>query len=276
MKTVKIAVKYALSISKKLLYHLTPNDTIELSAIITEMHRDERQFPINQVPTRYGTVAKEIFDLLTLSPNPIPSINPEPDNQNLGQNRPHRREKTQIWSPYEYMRLIAAIMKFGLKNWSTVAMYIGSNRNRSQCSQRWKRCLDPDISKDAWTADEEARLLELVHQHGTQCWAKMADLMISRCDVQCRYKFRQHELSQKRSQQNHQVHSTPTEPFSFHHIPNTDPTRLPSIRDLLKSSPNQSLQVPENTTLPHLPPTQKALDDFIRNLQAKPFRFGRA
>jgi hypothetical protein len=47
-----------------------------------------------------------------------------------------------------------------------VARYVGNNRTRSQCSQRWQRGLDPRISRSRWTPEDEARLIGLVEKYG--------------------------------------------------------------------------------------------------------------
>jgi len=98
------------------------------------------------------------------------------------------RKKHRHWENYEDYRLIRAFDMFG-ENWSEIAKFVGNNRTKYECSQRWKRVLDPDISKDPWTDEEEMRLRELVKEYGPKKWKIIASKMGNRCDVQCRYRF---------------------------------------------------------------------------------------
>jgi len=101
------------------------------------------------------------------------------------------RKKTRSWTDYEDQRLLAGIHRFGLDNWQTIASFVGNGRTRAQCSQRWVRGLDPRISKDRWTKEDESLLLELVNQYGSKSWTKIASEMGNRSDVQCRYHYKQ-------------------------------------------------------------------------------------
>jgi hypothetical protein len=101
------------------------------------------------------------------------------------------RKRTQSWTAIEDNRLLAAIHRFGIDNWNTVAHFVGNNRTRSQCSQRWQRGLDPRISKSQWTKEEEVELLRLVALHGEKSWIRVSTAMATRSDVQCRYRYHQ-------------------------------------------------------------------------------------
>jgi hypothetical protein len=57
--------------------------------------------------------------------------------------------------------------------------------------QRWSRGLNPSISKSPWSAEEDAKLLTLVTKLGTKSWTRIASDLGKRCDVQCRYRFKQ-------------------------------------------------------------------------------------
>jgi hypothetical protein len=101
------------------------------------------------------------------------------------------RKKPRPWSPAEDVRLLAGIYRFGVDNWAPIAQFVGNGRTRAQCVQRWVRGLDPRISKEQWSDDEERRLLELVREDGAKGWTKIAAGLGNRSDVQCRYHFRQ-------------------------------------------------------------------------------------
>jgi hypothetical protein len=101
------------------------------------------------------------------------------------------RRKPRPWTPVEDERLLAAVHRYGVDNWTTVAEFVGSGRLRAQCAQRWLRGLDPRILKAHWTIDDEKRLLDLVRSHGVHGWTNIAAALGNRSDVQCRYHFHQ-------------------------------------------------------------------------------------
>ena len=104
-------------------------------------------------------------------------------------NEEGQRKRAKLWNANEDKRLIAAIYRFSLNDWISVSKFVGNGRNRSQCSQRWFRCLDPKIEKSKWNNEEDERLKELVSIFGDHSWAKVASKMGTRSDVQCRYRW---------------------------------------------------------------------------------------
>lgn len=105
------------------------------------------------------------------------------------------RQKARNWSSYEDQRLLAGILRYGLDNWPSIAEFVGNGRNRSQCSQRWNRGLNPSIYKGPWTKQEEADLVRLVKEYGEKSWKRIATFLGNRSDVQCRYHYQQMQKS---------------------------------------------------------------------------------
>jgi hypothetical protein len=101
------------------------------------------------------------------------------------------RAKSHPWTAYEDQRLLAGIHRFGLDAWPVVAAFVGNGRTKAQCSQRWSRGLDPRISKDHWPSEQDERLVELVGIYGEKSWTRIASELGNRCDVQCRYRYKQ-------------------------------------------------------------------------------------
>lgn len=98
-------------------------------------------------------------------------------------------KKTTLGQQLKIKRLLAAVARYGIENWKNISDFVGNGRTRSQCSQRWLRCLNPKISKKSWTNDEDKQLKELVDTHGNKSWTKIASIMGNRSDVQCRYHY---------------------------------------------------------------------------------------
>ena len=113
----------------------------------------------------------------------------------------------QKWSVYEDNRLLAAIYRYGIDNWALISKFVGNNRTRAQCAQRWTRCLNPRICKDTWDQREDALLFQLVGRYGDHSWTKVAEMMGNRSDVQCRYRYSQisKDILGVNDQQQHRV-----------------------------------------------------------------------
>lgn len=107
------------------------------------------------------------------------------------------RKKTRSWTEDEDQRLLMGVHLHGLENWTLVAQFVGNNRTRSMCSQRWIRVLDPKISKNHWTEEEDQQLLQLIQLYGEKSWMKISSKLGNRSDVQCRYHYRQLQRESK-------------------------------------------------------------------------------
>ena len=129
--------------------------------------------------------------VLDLPETPLPDTDFSDDELGKNLSNSSQRRKTRTWTNLEDQRLLAGVAHFGVENWQSVSRFLGSGRNRAQCSQRWTRCLNPRISKKPWTNEDDEKLKELVNQHGTKAWMKIATILGNRSDVQCRYHFKQ-------------------------------------------------------------------------------------
>lgn len=166
-------------------------DQIELATQILAL-RLSQQIPPEEALSRcfqiLGTAqpAQKVNAILNTPPEPI-----SPRRVFDMRNKPTTRQKARNWTPYEDQRLLAGILKFGLDNWPIIAEFVGSGRNRSQCSQRWYRGLNPSIYKGPWTKEEDDKLVEMVQKLGEKSWRQIATCLGTRSDVQCRYHYQQ-------------------------------------------------------------------------------------
>jgi Myb-like DNA-binding domain len=85
-----------------------------------------------------------------------------------------------IWSEEEDEKLTHLVSTYGPRCWAAIATEL-QNRNGKQCRERWLNHLDPEISKQPWTPDEDATLARL-HAQFKNSWAKIARHMPGRTD----------------------------------------------------------------------------------------------
>ena len=145
----------------------------------------------------YEDAFKEVEELIgTSAPaekiRAILEMSDKPDkvmfNRRLG---PYRQKSApRNWSTYENQRLLAAVFRFGENDWDKISEFVGNDRSKWQCSQRWFRGLDPKINKGPWTQSEDDKLFKLIQEYGNKSWKKIANYFDNRSDVQCRYRYK--------------------------------------------------------------------------------------
>jgi hypothetical protein len=67
-----------------------------------------------------------------------------------------------------------------------------ANRSASQVAARWEKCLDPRLSKGAFTSDEDQAIREHVKNHGPQNWPAVSQVLKNRSPKQCRERWFNH------------------------------------------------------------------------------------
>ena len=134
---------------------------------------------------KYGNIqpVEQLKDILEEAKIETPIASPDPNTINP--------KKLRHWTQREDNRLLAGVFLFGLSDWNRIATFVGAGRGRPQCLQRWTRTLNPTITKDVWTEEEDQKLVSIVSQYEKVSWTKVANLMENRSDVQCRYHFSQ-------------------------------------------------------------------------------------
>eukprot|EP00371_Babesia_bovis_P000821 XP_001609468.1 cell division cycle 5-like protein [Babesia bovis T2Bo] len=90
--------------------------------------------------------------------------------------------KGGVWKNSEDEVLKAAVMKYGLNNWSRVSSLL-VRKSAKQCKARWYEWLNPYVKKTEWSRDEEEKLLHLAKLFPTQ-WRTIGP-MIGRTAHQC-------------------------------------------------------------------------------------------
>jgi Myb-like DNA-binding domain len=90
--------------------------------------------------------------------------------------------KGGIWKNIEDEILKAAVMKYGLNQWSRISSLL-VRKSAKQCKARWYEWLDPSIKKTEWSKEEEEKLLHLAKLFPNQ-WRTIAP-GIGRTPSQC-------------------------------------------------------------------------------------------
>ncbi|CAL5094789.1 unnamed protein product [Urochloa decumbens] len=84
------------------------------------------------------------------------------------------------WSKEEDEIIIQMVKKLGPKKWSTIAQAL-PGRIGKQCRERWHNHLNPGINKDAWTQEEEIKLIHAHQTYGNK-WAELTKFLPGRTD----------------------------------------------------------------------------------------------
>ncbi|XP_050209268.1 uncharacterized protein LOC126659970 isoform X2 [Mercurialis annua] len=93
------------------------------------------------------------------------------------------------WTKEEDAQLHIAVETFGENDWQAVASIL-KGRTGTQCSNRWKKTLDPSIvRKGTWTLDESKRLKVAVMLFGPKNWNKIAQFVPGRTGAKCRERW---------------------------------------------------------------------------------------
>lgn len=80
-----------------------------------------------------------------------------------GTNYPKSR-KTRF-THEEDEKLKELVAKYGDNDWPTIAQNM-KNRNVRQCRERWRNYMNPTLSKELWSEEEDKKLLERYHAIG--------------------------------------------------------------------------------------------------------------
>ena len=122
---------------------------------------------------------------------PAERANPETSRKAAGASKPLGAKN---WSKADDARLVAAVKKFGNKDWTKIAAHLGTEHDPVKLLNRWNKVVKPSLVKGPWTAEEDRRLENLVMEMGVEKvkWSVLANKLDGRQGKQCRERWFNH------------------------------------------------------------------------------------
>jgi hypothetical protein len=97
---------------------------------------------------------------------------------------PRKSGTPKKWTSEEDDKLRQIVIEHEEANWEEIAKKMG-DRTVYQCYRRWHEGFNNNIKRGSWSTEDDARLTELVHEHGHK-WSIISKHMVDRTSNQCR------------------------------------------------------------------------------------------
>ena len=94
------------------------------------------------------------------------------------------------WSKTEDEQLRKGVEKYGIDNWEIIAESF-PQRTKKQCKERYHNHLDPNITRKAWTEEEDNLMLMYRQQFGNK-WSEITKYIPGRTANQIKNRFFSH------------------------------------------------------------------------------------
>jgi hypothetical protein len=96
------------------------------------------------------------------------------------------------WTAEDDALLRERIQQSHKLDWSNIAGAFQGKFKASECARRWQQIVQQRRLKGAWSAEEDARIVELVRQIGEKSWSRLATFLEGRTGKQCRERWFHH------------------------------------------------------------------------------------
>lgn len=96
----------------------------------------------------------------------------------------------RFWSEEEDQILRKFVKAHG-KQWNLIASKL-PQRTPTQIAARWEKCLNPDLIKGPFTAEEDVLILQFVEKNGPHSWPNISKMIPNRSPKQCRERWFNH------------------------------------------------------------------------------------
>ena len=94
------------------------------------------------------------------------------------------------WTPPEDDLLTNLVKRYGHR-WAVISREMG-NKSPSQVESRWQKCINPELKKGPFTAEEDELIKNHVQREGPCNWPKLKSTLPNRSPKQCRERWFHH------------------------------------------------------------------------------------
>ena len=142
------------------------------------------------VPFALNTIQLSNPEPNTIGALPLPQIAYSSQTIPMGQKSiQHKQEVTQQQksslapkkcklTPDEDQKLINLVMKYGSRDWLYISQKM-MTRNPRQCRERWNNYLNPNLTSEPWTTEEDRLLIAKFQEYGCH-WSKISKFFSKR------------------------------------------------------------------------------------------------
>ena len=96
----------------------------------------------------------------------------------------------RFWSEEED-RILRKFVQIHGKQWNLIAPKL-PRRTPTQIAARWEKCLNPELIKGPFTAEEDQIILKFVEKNGPHSWPSISKMIPGRSPKQCRERWFNH------------------------------------------------------------------------------------